>query len=107
MLFSGCCSVSPSELTCTPYRNRRIFGSVTPYRSGVIRSHSSTKARIFATSSTNRIPALTKNEIRPTTVGKSASGTWPESFTASSTAIALASAKASSCTGVAPASCRW
>ena len=29
-LFSGCASVRPSELTCTPYRNRRIFASSTP-----------------------------------------------------------------------------
>ena len=29
-LFSGCASVRPSELTCTPYRNRRCFGSSTP-----------------------------------------------------------------------------
>ena len=49
---------------------------------------------------------FTKNEMRPTTCGKSASGTWPRAFTASSTAMALASEKASSCTGVAPASCR-
>ena len=33
--------------------------------------------------------------------------TSPDAFTVSSTAIAVASAKASSCTGVAPASCRW
>ena len=48
-----------------------------------------------------------KNEVRPTTSGNSSGGTWPESRTASSTAIALASPYASSCTGVAPASCRW
>ncbi len=29
-LFSGCASVSPSEFTCTPYRNRRSFSSSTP-----------------------------------------------------------------------------
>ena len=32
MLFSGCSSVSPSEFTCMPYRKRRSFSSVTPYR---------------------------------------------------------------------------
>ena len=36
-----------------------------------------------------------------------ASGTWPVALTASRIAMALASEKASSCTGVAPASCRW
>ena len=40
MLFSGWASVRPSELTWTPYRNRRIFGSVTPYRCAVSSSHS-------------------------------------------------------------------
>ena len=29
-LFSGCASVSPSEFTCTPKRNRRSRSSVTP-----------------------------------------------------------------------------
>ena len=91
-LFSGWASVRPSELTWTPYRNRRIFGSSTPYRSRVISSHSSTKARILQVSSTNRTPALTKNEIRPTTFSKSSSETWPEFLTVSSTAIAVHSA---------------
>ena len=44
-------------------------------------SQSSTKARILHVSSTNRTPALTKNEIRPTTFSKSSSETWPDSFT--------------------------
>ncbi len=106
-LFSGCASVSPSELTWTPYRNRRIFSSVTPYLSRVISSHSCTNARILHISSTKRTPALTKNEMRPTTLAKSSGSTWPESRTESSTAIAVHSANASSCVGVAPASCRW
>src|ERR1051325_6114618 len=63
-------------------------------------SHSSANARILHISVTKRMPALTKNEMRPTTCGKSASGTWPRARTASSTAMALASEKASSCTGV-------
>ena len=40
----------------------------------MISSHSCTKARILHISSTNRTPALTKNEIRPTTVSKLALG---------------------------------
>ena len=36
-----------------------------------------------------RMPALTKKLIRPKTLGKSSSETWPRSRTASSTAIAL------------------
>ena len=48
-----------------------------------------------------------KNEMRPTTSGNSAALTWPESRTASSTPIAVARPYANSCTGVAPASCRW
>ena len=32
-LFSGCCSVRPRELTCTPYLKRRILGFSTPYLS--------------------------------------------------------------------------
>ena len=91
-LFSGWASVRPSELTWTPYRKRRIFASWTPYRSRVISSHSSTKARILHSSSTNRTPALTKNEIRPTTFSKSSSETWPEFLTWSRTAIAVQSA---------------
>ncbi len=54
-----------------------------------------------------RTPALTKKLIRPKTFGKSSSETWPRSLTESRTAIALLIAKAISCTGVAPASCRW
>jgi hypothetical protein len=50
---------------------------------------------------------LQKKEIRPTTSGISSSVTWPEARTASSTPTAVASAYATSCTGVAPASCRW
>ena len=56
---------------------------------------------------TKRSPALTKNEMRPTTSLNFSCVTSPDFFTVSSTAIAVASAKASSCTGVAPASCRW
>ena len=91
-MFSGWASVRPSELTWTPYRNRRIFGSSTPYRSRVISSQSSTKARILHISSTKRTPALTKNEIRPTTFSKSSSETWPEFRTVSRTAMAVHSA---------------
>ena len=50
-----------------------------------------------------RMPALTKNEIEPTTAGNRAGGTCPESRTASSTPTASARAYATSCTGVAPA----
>ncbi len=50
---------------------------------------------------------MTKKLTRPTTRANPASGTWPDARTASNTAIALASANASSCTGVAPASWRW
>ena len=70
-------------------------------------SQSWTKARILHISSTNRTPALTKKEMRATTSGMASAGTWPESRTASRTAIAVDIAKATSCTGVAPASCRW
>ena len=49
-------------------------------------------ARSFACSSTKRTPALTKNEIRPKTRGKSPSETWPRRFISSSTAIAVDSA---------------
>jgi hypothetical protein len=52
------------------------------------------------------MPAFTKNEMRPTTFGSSDSGSCPPARTASSTAIAVASEYDSSCTGVAPASCR-
>ena len=72
-----------------------------------MRSHIWVKARILHVSSTKRMPALQKNEMRPTTPGMSAAGTCPESRTASSTPMAVANAYASSCTGVAPASCRW
>jgi len=106
-LFSGCSWVSPREFTCTPYRNRRAFSSVIPYRSRVISSHSRTKARILHISSTNRTPAFTKKEIRWTTSGNRSGGTCPPSRTASRTAIAVHIANATSCTGVAPASCRW
>jgi hypothetical protein len=65
------------------------------------------KARILHISSTNRTPALTKNEIRATTSPLRSFGTWPEANTASSTAIAVDIAYEISWTGVAPASCRW
>ena len=53
------------------------------------RSHIWAKARSLQVSSMNRTPALTKNEIRPTTSPNRSGGTWPESRTASSTAIAV------------------
>ena len=62
-------------------------------------------ALIFACSSMNFMPALTKNEIRANTSPIRSAGT--RSAAASSTAIALLIAKAISWTGVAPASCRW
>ena len=62
---------------------------MTPYRSRVISSHSATKARILHISSTNRTPALTKNEIRATTSPNRSAGTRPLSRTASRTAIAV------------------
>jgi hypothetical protein len=65
------------------------------------------KARILHISVMKRMPALTKNEIRPTAFGKSASGMAPLAFMLSRMATAVASAKDSSCTGVAPASCKW
>jgi hypothetical protein len=40
-------------------------------------------------SSTKRTPALTKNEIRATTSPNRSGGTWPESRTASRTAVAV------------------
>ena len=52
-----------------------------------------------------RTPALTKNEIRPKTAAMRSAGT--RARTASSTATAVAIENAISCTGVAPASCRW
>ena len=70
-------------------------------------SQSRAKARILHISSTKRTPALTKKEIRPTTSAIRSGRTCPESRTASSMAIAVHSAYAISCTGVAPASCRW
>jgi (2R)-ethylmalonyl-CoA mutase len=46
-------------------------------------------------------------KMRAQTSPKRSSGTWPEAFTASRTAMAVDSAYAISWTGVAPASCRW
>ena len=83
------------------------MGSLTAYRTAVSSSQSCTIARILHISSTNRTPALTKNEMRDTTSAKRSGGTWPASRTASSTAVAVDIANASSCTGVAPASWRW
>jgi hypothetical protein len=60
--------------------------------SRVISSQSRANARILHISSTKRSPALTKNEMRPTTSPNSAGGTCPESRTESSTAIACSSA---------------
>ena len=91
-LFSGCSSVSPSELTWTPYRKRRSFGSSTPYRSRQVRSHSSAKARILHSSSTNRRPALQKNETRPTAWSNSAFVSVSRPRSSSSTSVAVESA---------------
>ena len=73
----------------------------------MIVSQSRVKARILHISSTKRTPALTKNEMRATTSPIRSGGTCPESRTASRTVIAVHSAYAISCTGVAPASWRW
>ena len=78
-----------------------------PYRSRVTVSQSRVKARILHISSTKRTPALTKNEMRATTSPIRSAGTCPESRTASRIVIAVHSAYAISCTGVAPASWRW
>ncbi len=83
------------------------MGFSTPYRSRVTCSQMRPKARILHISSMNRTPAFTKKEIRATTSPNFSGGTCPESRTASSTAIAVLIAYAISCTGVAPASCRW
>jgi hypothetical protein len=48
--------------------------------------------RIFAISSMKRTPAFTKNEMRPTTWDIWVLSIFPESRTASSTSIAVASA---------------
>ena len=55
-----------------------------------MRSHISVIARSLQISSTNRIPALTKNEIEANTWPKRSGVTCPESRTASSTPIAVA-----------------
>jgi len=80
---------------------------VSPYRSRVTVSQSRVKTRILHISSTKRTPALTKNEMRATTSPIRSGGTCPNSRIASSTVIAVHSAYAISCTGVAPASWRW
>jgi hypothetical protein len=41
------------------------------------------------------------------TCGKASASTWPDSRTASRTPTAVARLYATSCVGVAPASCRW
>jgi hypothetical protein len=53
------------------------------------------------------MPALTKNDTDANTCANRSGSTWPESRTASSTPIAVANAYATSCCGVAPASCKW
>ena len=72
-----------------------------------MRSHNSVKARILHSSSTNRIPALTKNEMLAKTCGNASSDICPLARTASKMSMALASENAISCTGVAPTSCKW
>ena len=57
-----------------------------------MRSHISVNARSLQISSTKRMPALTKNEIEPNTCPNRSGATCPESRTASSTPIAVASA---------------
>ncbi len=107
-LFLACCSVSPGELTCTAEAGTAAAWHRSHHRArGWISSHSSVNARSLQTSVTKRRPALTKNEMRPTTSPNSSGAHWPDFLTASSTPMPVASAKASSCTGVAPASCRW
>ena len=53
------------------------------------------------------MPAFKKKEMRPNTFARSASLTAPLARRWSSSEIAFAIEKAISCTGVAPASCRW
>jgi hypothetical protein len=55
-----------------------------------MRSQSWVKARILAVSSTNRMPLFTKKLIEANTCGKRSSATCPDSFTASSTPMAVA-----------------
>ena len=95
-LFSGCCSVKPKLLTCTPYLNLLFFGFLTPYLSLVISSHKSTNARILHISVINLIPELTKKLILPTTFSNSSEDSTLDSFTLSKYATAVDKAKANS-----------
>ena len=72
-----------------------------------MRSHMSVIARTLQISSTNRMPEFRKKDMRSTTLGNASPETRPDAITASRTSIAVAKANAISCTGVAPASCRW
>ncbi len=51
-------------------------------------------------------PGIDEERDAPDHLAEIVVSAWPDAFTASSTPMAVASAKASSCTGVAPASCK-
>ena len=103
MFTSGCCAVS-----CTPavwVWNRSIcdLGSAAPNSSRMICAQIRRAARNFATSSSSVDRATKKNDSR----GANSSTARPELIAARTYCLALASVKAISCTGVAPASAMW
>ena len=78
-------------------------GRRAPNSSRMMRAHSRRAARNLATSSSRVVRATKKNDSR----GAKSSTARPDSMAARTYSRALASVKAISCTGVAPASAMW
>ena len=102
-LTSGCCAVSCTPAVWVWKRSIIDFGFSAPNSSRITRAQIRRAARNFATSSSSVVRATKKKDSR----GAKSSTARPASSAARTYAFALASVKATSCAGVAPASAMW
>jgi len=85
--------VRPSELTCTAVPEPAVPRVAHPVPGPWSARPTARRTPQLANLSGRTAPGVTKNEIRPTTEPNRSAGSWPESRTASSTAIAVQSAR--------------
>ncbi len=100
---SGCCAVSCTPAVWVWKRSICDFGSVAPNSSRITRAQIRRAARNFATSSSRVVRETKKNASR----GAKSSTASPARTAARTYSTPLARVKATSWTGVAPASAMW
>ena len=103
MLTSGCCAVSCTPAVCVWNRSINDRGLTALNSSRITLAQIRRAARNLATSSRNEVRETKKNARR----GAKSSISRPADSAARTYSRALASVKATSCAGVAPASAMW